>query len=637
VQLVSPINSGQPHAIDRLSGAGTVNATQTSLFLGNLNGSSTFDGTILGGIVKSGSGTLTLTGDRTEATAIWGGTLQIGNGGTNGSLSVGVDISSGATLAFNRSDDVTYAPANLLTGAGGIAQNGTGVLTLGGALAYSGPTTVNAGTLRVTTATSGLPSATSVAVASGATFDVAMSGSSQGISGLSGAGRVTLSGGTLQVGYQDASSTFAGVISGSGNFEKVGNGTLQLSGANTLTGATRVYAGTLRLLATNSLSANSDVRVESTLDLNGRNQTIGALDGSSTGRVTLGGATLTVGANNHNGGFSGVISGAGSLTKTGAGGLTLFGANTYSGATNIDAGTLIVGGVNALPSSSAVTVASNALLELDRDTVVGSLAGAGNVFLNGARTLTVNTSTSSTFSGMIYDGGSGRLVKNGSGVLRLTGANQYLGGTTVNDGVLTVGAPGGSTGSLMGDVTLNRTGDGTFLSGSGSVGNVTLNSGTEIQAYGTFHTGSLTFAGDNGIDVLMSAATGTAGSLNAGWSLLSSSGAITFGGPVTVYLGSVVGQSGGAVPDWDAAANHTFLIASTDLGITGFDANQFSVNTSAFANAFTGTWAVSQMGNNLFLNYTAGASAVPEPATYAAWLGALALGTSAWRRRRASV
>ena len=98
-----------------------------------------------GSLLKTGSGALTLTADNTYTgiTTISQGTLQIGNGGTTGAI-VG-DIVNETTLAFNRSDDLTYAGS--ISGNGSVIQSGTGVLTLSGNNNYTGGTFVNAGKL----------------------------------------------------------------------------------------------------------------------------------------------------------------------------------------------------------------------------------------------------------------------------------------------------------------------------------------------------------------------------------------------------------------------------------------------------------------------------------------------------------
>ncbi|MGB3505129.1 MAG: autotransporter domain-containing protein, partial [Xanthobacteraceae bacterium] len=138
-----------------------------------------------------------------------------------------------------------------------------------------------------------------------------------------------------------------------------------------------------------------------------------------------GGVTATIAAS---------LTGAGiGLDKLGNGTLVLEGANNYTGATTVAAGTLRAGAANVFAASSAHDVASGAMLDLGGfNQTIGSLSGAGNVLL-GAGTLTAGgDNTSRGFSGSIT--GSGGLTKTGTGALILLGASSYSGGTTVSQG-----------------------------------------------------------------------------------------------------------------------------------------------------------------------------------------------------------
>jgi len=147
--------NGFNNTIGSLSGNGTVlnkGATTATLTAGNDNTNTTFGGVLENGtsvlqLTKSGTGTLTLTGANTYTggTTITAGTLQLGNGGTTGSITG--DVIDNGALAFNRSDSVTFG--GVISGTGSVVKLGTGVLTLPGTNTYTGATTVNAGSLIV--------------------------------------------------------------------------------------------------------------------------------------------------------------------------------------------------------------------------------------------------------------------------------------------------------------------------------------------------------------------------------------------------------------------------------------------------------------------------------------------------------
>ena len=120
-----------------------------------------------GGVTVSGPGTWTFAATNTYsgATVITGGTLQIGNGGSAGTLGTNTGaIADGGTLAFNLSGPI--AVPNVISGAGSLAQSGGGTTTLSAASSYSGTTTITAGAL-VLSSTASLGN-TAIGVTSGA-------------------------------------------------------------------------------------------------------------------------------------------------------------------------------------------------------------------------------------------------------------------------------------------------------------------------------------------------------------------------------------------------------------------------------------------------------------------------------------
>ncbi len=293
-----------------------------------------------GGIDKTDLGTLVLTGTNsyTGGTTISAGTLQLGNGGTTGSV-VG-NVTDNGTLAFDRSDAVTYG--NVISGTGAVTQLGTNTLTFTGINTYTGITTVSAGTLALSG--SGSIASSSDVIANG-TFDISATTSGASIQQLDGSGSVALGTQTLTIGSTGGSNhgLFTGAISGGGNLTLAG-GTQTLSGVNTYTGITTISAGTLVLSGSGSIASSSDVIDNGSFDISATTSgaSIKQLDGS--GSVTLGNQALTIGntGGSNNGIFSGAISGSGNLTLAG-GTETLNGVSTFTGTTTVSAGTLEIG------------------------------------------------------------------------------------------------------------------------------------------------------------------------------------------------------------------------------------------------------------------------------------------------------
>ncbi len=161
--LVSIANRADDIAIGSLSGDGTVDLGSHALTLGGLGKNDTLGGTIKNGassiggsLIKAGMGTLTLTGANTYTggTTVNAGTLQLGNGGTGGSIVGDVRIAPAGTFAFNRGDN--FAFGGVFTGGGALDMKGAGRVDLtGNSAAFAGTTNINAGTLSVNGALGG--------------------------------------------------------------------------------------------------------------------------------------------------------------------------------------------------------------------------------------------------------------------------------------------------------------------------------------------------------------------------------------------------------------------------------------------------------------------------------------------------
>ena len=415
------------------SGTGIINFNQTDsvTFSANITGNGTVN--------QRGNGTTALTGTNTYngTTFISGGILQIGAGGTSGTLGSG-GVLNGGILAFNRSD--AYSVSNSVSGSGSVQQTGSGTTILSGNNSYSGGTSLNAGTVQIAsdsnlgdTAGQLTFDGGSLAVTSGVTL-------ARGVSVDAGGG--TLAQGAIAV-------QINGAFGGSGNLSKTGAGTLTFngSGTNSANGTLTVEAGTVNAAAVNVFGSDQKVFLfqGTTLDLAGHNQTVGGLIGN--GNAVLGNGNLTLNLSDDRA-FSGVISGNGTVIKTGAGTQQVLNeSSSYSG------GTQILGGTVVVPSDSALGSAAGGLT-LDSGTL--KLASSSSSFTTGRSIALGNsggtvdtTGRTATLNGGIS--GNGALTKSGAGTLVLAGSNSYAGGTTVNQGTLAVSSDArlGSGGSTL--------------------------------------------------------------------------------------------------------------------------------------------------------------------------------------------
>ena len=441
-----------------LTGANTINTgTAYSLTIaGNITGTGSL--TVFGGGGFSRSLAITGTDTYTGGTTLSSGTLQIGNGGTTGSITGNVADNSG--LVFDHSDNITFA--GVISGSGYLAQYGTGTLTLTNTNTYTYPTKISTGTL----ALSGSGSiADSIAVyLTGGTFDISAASGTETIHDLAANSGTLVKLGTNTL-VVDSTGTYssAGVMSGTGGLTitaSSGGDGLTLSGTNTFTGATTISSGTLALFGSGSIANSSGVSIASGANFDISQTTSGATVNGLTGSggyVYTGAQTLTVNVASGTDSFAGEISDSGGihnvtgggLTKTGAGTLTLTGFfDNYTGATTISAGTLAVSAnASDFDSSSDVFVAAGATLDISAYSgeTANAISGAGTVALGSTSLDLFATSGTYVFSGLIKDGGinggtGGSIIKDGSSVLTLSGPNTYTGGTTLNAGTLVAGS-----------------------------------------------------------------------------------------------------------------------------------------------------------------------------------------------------
>jgi fibronectin-binding autotransporter adhesin len=549
------INGGQLTGDVVNNGSVRYGFTPYLTYAGNMSGSGT--------LFKEGSSsTLILTGANTYTGTTWviNGSLQVGDGGTTGSIAGDVLLDWVASLKFNHSHATSFA--GVIRGGGKLEKLGAGTLTLTGANTFLGTTTISGGTLSIgdggTTGSLEGDIFNNAQLVFNRSDDYTYAGSfSSGMVAKLGGGTLNLTGqsgarqthvvaGKLSIGIggstgslsgaiiNDAevifnrsnSSTFFGDISGSGTVIKRGAGTLTLAGNFLHTGGTTISGGTL------SLTGNQ-----------------------LTGDVVNNGA-VTYLQNNAISTYAGNMSGGGSLTKTGLGGqLTLTGTNTYSGETRVLLGTLQLGdggtsgsiaghayvissGVLVFNRSDNVTYARNITGESGKVRKVGpnTLSFTGTAKFSGPGVFEINEGTLSIGDGVTMgsiDGdiannarlvfnnpsaaelpadisGPGIVEKLGAGTLALTGNNTHSGGTTVTAGALSIGN-GGFSGSLGGEIVnnaaviFNRAGSSSFagnITGPGTLTKLGLGSvaitGSALHAGGTTITAGTLAIGDGG-------------------------------------------------------------------------------------------------------------------------------------------
>jgi autotransporter-associated beta strand protein len=191
----------------------------------------------------------------------------------------------------------------------------------------------------------------------------------------------------------------------------------------------------------------------------------GSLAGTAASAiVSISGTGLTVGGDDTSTEFDGVLSGAGSLTKTGNGNFSVTGTNTYAGGTTISNGTLQIG-VGGTAGSITGNVANGATLAFartDNFSFSGSISGIGT---------TTNIGTA-TLGGAIS--GSQIVNQNSAGTLTLSVSNSYNGGTTVTAGTLKLGNAA-ALGSSTGVVQVNAAGTLDLNGFSPTIGSLALN------------------------------------------------------------------------------------------------------------------------------------------------------------------
>lgn len=378
-------------------------------YAGGISGTGTLN-------VFGASATLTLTGTNTYTggtTIAAGDTLQIGAGGTAGSIA-NASVSDSGTLAFDLSSNVTFS--GVISQSGSLVQAGTGILTLTATNTYSGGTAVTAGLIDFSTAAN---FGTGLITLNGGGLQWA-AGKTVDISGQ--LAPIGANGATFDTNGNNV--TLASVISGAAvtsSVTKIGNGILTLTATNTYQGGTTVDKGLINFTSIGNFGSGK-------ITLNG-----GGLQWAPSNATDISSDLNAIGANgasfDTNGNdvsFASALQGAGGVTKLGTGTLTLTAVETYTGATIVSAGTLVVTSPGSIADSSSVTVDSGATLAGTGTVSTLQALGGSTIIPGSAATgqLTVNGTATSDMAGTLVI----NLTSSGSNMLSVTHASD-LGGT----------------------------------------------------------------------------------------------------------------------------------------------------------------------------------------------------------------
>ena len=229
---------------------------------------------------------------------------------------------------------------------------------------------------------------------------------------------------------QASDGTYAGLISGSGAVEKAGAGALTLAptaaSGNTYSGGTVLTEGTLAIGADSALGATTG-----SVTFNGGTlQLTQSLDLASTRAITLDAGGGTIDTQSFSSTLAQPVTGVGSLTKEGDGSLLMTGVSTYSGATNIAAGTLAVGDADnpdaALAGGGGASVEAGATLG-GYGSVSGAVTNNGTIAVaNALPAFSAAGNGSFTINGALTNAGLVEIGGNGVGN-QLTVAGNYVG------------------------------------------------------------------------------------------------------------------------------------------------------------------------------------------------------------------
>jgi autotransporter-associated beta strand protein len=604
-------------------------------------------------IVKADAGKWILSGANTYTggTTISNGILQIGAGGTTGSVQGA--IANNGSLIFNRSDATTVA--NVISGSGSVTKNAANTLTLSGANTFSGNVTIGGGTLAVTSVAdsgaSSLGTGTQLTLGGSATVSFTANSSNNttrslvlgGTGGNAlknwGSGALVWSGNVINNttangadftlgGSGTGGNEFSGLLTNNGanamRLIKNETGTWKLSGANTFSGLMDLFNGTLVVTTMANSGTASSVGAGTTIRFGGFAGETGVLEyvgsGSTNNRQFKlgGGGTANTGGTILNNGTGALVFNNATFNATGDG--------AFSGTTRA----LTLGGSNAADNAISGVIGNNNAGASTNNTVSVVKDGTGKWILSGANTYTGETTIS---NGTLQIGTGGTLASSGirvsGGTFETTAANTVADTSTVNMSSGTYSLGGNDTvasltvsGGLLSSANSSTLTAATYALNGGTVsanlgaGTVNASSGTTLLS-GTSAAGTVNVSG--GLLSLVSA-----NRLADTAAVAVSSGELAVGGNDTVASLTV---SGGLL----SSANSSTLTATTyalNGGTVSANLGAGTVNSSSGTTLLSGTSAAANVNVSGGTLNTSGANKLADGAAVAVSSGTLGVGGS---------
>ena len=653
-----------------LTGSGTVNnnATTGAATL-TVNGIGTFSGSIADGgaattalTIAGGAETLTGSNGYSGPTTITAGTLQVGNGGTAGTLGSGT-ITDNGTLAYDYSNSINFT--KVIGGSGTLSLTSTGGAITQGVAITVGSVVANAATGITLNGPGNTFSSFSATNSSSGAISVTDTSASLSVSGITQSG--TTAGSNVTV-----NQTGALTISGAISTTATANGVISLMSSGPLTANAGVSAGGSGnlTLTGGSSSGNSDgVNIDGAIIESGTGAVLlqssgGGITGSNNygvviqagGVVETTGATGTVTLNGTGGGSApssfddGVeVTGTGSLVTSGGGNVSITGHGGL-GAAGEDFGIRIAAGGNVTAGGSGTVTlngtgggnggAEYGVLVTDTGSLVTSSGGNVSITGHGGGNAAFSADSGVVIQSgaQVSAGGAGSVTVQGTGAGSTGGSNLgiYVSGATVTSG----GGNVSITGTTVGGGTVNNVGvmiDGSGQVTAGGTGAVTVNgTGSAVDGpsahgdFGVWVLGSGSQITSTGGNVSI---TGQAGSATTFGITVDTAAAMTAPGAKSVTLTATGASFGGiniagTVSSTSGAVNLTAGNAITESS-SGLVSTTGTLTTSSATGATLSGAGLNSVGTFNATNTTSGAISLTNTSTTLTVTGIIQSGTAA--------